>query len=122
MSTIRNRTVLLVEDEWLVRMEFADCFASAGWKVLEAASAEEGIEILAAIEAIDVLVTDIRLTGPLTGWDLAKAAREKRSALPVIYVSGNTIDEDRMVPDSLFLEKPARTERVLQAAMRLMAD
>lgn len=111
-----------MEDEWLVRMEFADSFALAGWKVLEAASAEEGIEILAANEAVEVLVTDIRLSGPMTGWDLAQAAREMLSTLPVIFVSANTIDQDRMVPGSVFFEKPVRTERVLNAATHFMAD
>ena len=58
-------TGLVVEDEWLLRLELAEELTSAGWRVLEAGSGEDALQLLAGLqdqgEKIDFLVTDIRL-------------------------------------------------------------
>ena len=83
-------TVLVVEDEWLLRMELADELQAAGWKVLEAASGQEALIVLAAEPKVDFLITDIRLGSAADGWDVADAFRKGRpdgavmmSTLPV---------------------------------------
>ena len=106
-------TVLLVEDEWLLRQALCDELTAAGWTVLEAASGERALEILQAGEAIDLLVTDIRLNGGVTGWDVAEAGRAANENLPVVYVSGNFPEETRRVEGSVFLSKPCMVDRLM---------
>jgi CheY-like chemotaxis protein len=115
-----NRAVLIVEDEWLVRMELAQAFEDAGLTVLESASAEDAIATMDREARIDLLVTDIRLTGPMTGWDLATRARALRPEIAVIYVSANPPVAGRDVSGSVFIDKPALVTHVLGEAMRLL--
>jgi len=122
VNGIATRTVLIVEDEWLVRMELAAAFHDERCAVLEAASAEDALMGLRAGSAhIDLLVTDIRLSGPLNGWDLAAEARSLDPAIAVIYVSANPPVPDRNVGGSVFIDKPALADHVIAAARTLLA-
>lgn len=126
MNGLATRTVLIVEDEWLVRMELATAFEDERFHVLESGSAEDALAILQGgmdrSPRIDLLVTDIRLTGKLTGWDLAARAREIDEGLAVIYVSANPLAPGRDVRGSIFIDKPALVDRVIASARRLLAD
>ena len=119
-------TGLVVEDEWLLRLELAEELSSAGWAVLEAGTGEEALKLLNQVQAehkaIDFLVTDIRLGGLVTGWDVAEACRNFWPHIPVIYVSANPIAETRRVPDSAFLSKPVEVEHLLSICRRLIGD
>jgi len=66
---------VVVEDEWAIRLEISDTLTQAGWEVREFASGEQAIEFLSERFKISLLVTDIRLTGVLSGWDVAEAFR-----------------------------------------------
>jgi two-component system, response regulator PdtaR len=101
-----NVVALVVEDEWLLRLELVDELRREGWLVLEAGSGEEALEFLENDERIDFLITDIRLSGAVDGWDVAERWRERDPILPVIYVSANPSVEARRVKDSVFLGKP----------------
>jgi CheY-like chemotaxis protein len=117
---VRGRTVLIVEDEWLIRMELAAAFEDEGYAVLESASAEDALVLLRGGSHCDLLVTDIRLSGTLSGWDLAAAARSLHAALGVIYVSANPPAPGRDVRGSVFIDKPALIAQVTSAAKRLL--
>ena len=110
---------LVVEDEWLVRMEIADAFQDNGWTVLEAATGEASLTF--SLTHIDLLVTDIRLPGRLNGWDVADAFRAANCAVAVIYCSGNSADPTRVLPGSIFFSKPCRTDILIRAAASLCA-
>jgi len=118
-SVGRQRIVLVVEDEWLVRMEIADAFERAGWIVIEAGSGEEAIALLAEAAPIGLLVTDVRLPGPMTGWDVAENYRARLPGLPVLYASANPPIAARQVSGSLFFEKPSRMPELMAAGERL---
>jgi CheY-like chemotaxis protein len=106
-------TVLVVEDESLLRELIVQELADAGFEVIEADTGERAIAILNAGRSIDVLFTDIRLPGHVDGWQIARHARHHRPEIPVIYASGYTVDRSAQVPDSLYLGKPYRTESVV---------
>jgi CheY-like chemotaxis protein len=108
--------VAIVEDEWLIRMELSDAFLANGWRTIELAAGEAALALLASGQAFDVLVTDIRLGGPATGWDVAESFRARHPTLRVIYASGNAPLRDRQVADSLFLSKPVRIDELVVAA------
>lgn len=116
---IKKRIVLVVEDEWLVRMELADALVAEGWEVVEAASGEEAVARLEQRLDFTLLITDIRLEGPTTGWDVAAAFRARFPSSPVIYASGNSPLAERFVSASVFLPKPVMTEDVLEHASRI---
>lgn len=106
---------VVVEDEWAIRMQIADTLMDAGWDVEEFASAENAIDYLAQHPDIALLVTDIRLTGILTGWDVAEAYRDANSEMKIIYCSGNPPDQARQVAGSEFMPKPCPMEVILKA-------
>jgi len=124
VTGLANRTVLIVEDEWLVRMELVAAFEDEHCIIVEAASAEDACDALRASRGsggrVDLLVTDIRLTGLLTGWDLAAKARDIDAGIGVIYVSANPPAPGRDVSDSVFIDKPALVDQVVVAARRLL--
>ena len=90
-------TVLLVEDDWLIREDMVTDLRHEGWAVLEAATGAGALKALREAEKVDLLITDIRLADALTGWDVAEAIRTAHPELPVIYASGNPANDHRRV-------------------------
>jgi DNA-binding NtrC family response regulator len=82
-------TVLLVEDEVLLRMVIADHFREAGFNLLEAANGEEARKIVGAIEDIDIVVSDIHMSTASDGLDLASWLIDNAPEIPVILTSGS---------------------------------
>jgi CheY-like chemotaxis protein len=120
MREASDFTGLVVEDEWLLRLELVEELRRAGWKIVEAATGEEALGLLSSGEHFDFLVTDIRLPGPVDGWQVAQSARARYPVLPVIYVSANPINEQRRVPDSIFLGKPCDVSALLRACDQMV--
>ncbi len=114
-------TGLIVEDEWLLRMELADELRDAGWDVLEAESGEAALKLLAEQPGIAFLVTDIRLGGPADGWQVADAFRAAHPGKPVVYVSANPDLNHRRVEGSAFLGKPCDMRVLVETCRRLLA-
>ena len=98
-------TVLVVDDDALLRLAIVDEFKRAGWSVLEAATGE-GALVSAKDCVVDVLFTDIQLGGDLTGWDLAEALDRDHPGVLVIYASGTRPNLGRMLPGAQFVSKP----------------
>lgn len=84
-----RRTILLVEDEFLIRMAAADALRESGFVVMEAASAEEALALVASGLQPDALFTDIRMGGLRDGLDLAEGLRTQLPRLLVIIASGH---------------------------------
>jgi CheY-like chemotaxis protein len=99
-------TALLVDDEELVRMSTADMLIDLGFEVVEAASAEEALRLVADRGAPDLLVTDHLMPG-MNGAELARALRSTEGGLPVLIVSGYA-EADGIDPDLPRLTKPFR--------------
>ena len=114
-----NRVILVVEDEWILRLEIVSEMELEGWTVLESSTGEEALNLIGEGRKIDFLITDIRLAGALNGWDVAEGWRKAQAALPVIYTSGNVINDDRRVPGSVFLSKPCRVAEIVEITKRL---
>ena len=113
--------VLVVEDEFLVRDMIAEELREAGFDVLEARDGEAASDILNTGQRIDVLFTDIRLPGKLNGWEVARLARRARTALPVIYATGYTVDRTAEVPGAIFLNKPYEPSQIVETIRKLLA-
>ena len=114
-------TVLVVEDEPLILDMISQELAEQGFAVLEAETGEAALSIIESGQTVDVLFTDMRLPGELDGWRLAATAREAKPELPVIYVTGYTVDHEAAVPGSVFLKKPYRPSAITETIRTLIA-
>ena len=78
-------TVLLVEDDVLVRLVIAGYLRDCGYRVLEAASADEALRLLERDEPrVDVVLTDIEMPGQMDGFALAQWLRRERPSIEVL--------------------------------------
>jgi CheY-like chemotaxis protein len=82
-------TILLAEDEVLLRMVTSDHFRASGFHVLEAANGEEARKLMGAIDHIDIVLTDIHMATPTEGLELAAWLSVEYPDTPVILTSGN---------------------------------
>lgn len=116
--------ILVVEDEFFLRLSLVETLREGGFTVIEAADGDAAIEEIEQAELLRGLVTDIRMPGP-NGWEIAHSARDKFPSLAVVYVSGDSIDEwtAKGVPLSHALQKPfAHAELVAALSNLLVAD
>lgn len=113
--------ILVVEDEDLIRDVVVDILESHGHEIMEAESGERALE-LCAQQAPDLIFTDVRLAGSLSGWDVAIRCRQSNPAVPVIYATGHAHAAPRPVSGSIMLQKPFRLERLLEAITTLAAQ
>src|SRR5579862_6092333 len=98
-------TVLIVDDEPLVRDVVKMALEEAGFGVMTACDGDEALSLVMFDYPFDVLLTDVRMPGKHDGWSLAEKAREWRPELPVVYVSAYS-SEHREVEGSVFVSKP----------------
>ncbi|EPJ92980.1 response regulator [Pseudomonas psychrophila] len=81
-------TILVVEDDAIVRMLIVDVLQELEFSVLEADGSEQAMEMLEdAAQHIDLLMTDVGLPG-MDGRELASKARQLRKKLPILFASG----------------------------------
>jgi len=111
-----DETILLVEDEKLVRLGIEHQLAELGYEVVTAGDAERALETLRGRgDGIDLLLTDVVLPG-MSGPELVEAAHAIRPGLAVLYMSAFPLDElvaqGRVPPGTPSLEKPFDSEDV----------
>jgi CheY-like chemotaxis protein len=83
-----GETVLVIDDEPIVRMLIIETVEEAGFTALEAQDGPSGLKILQSDARIDLLVTDVGLPGGMNGRQVADAARVTRPELKVLFVTG----------------------------------
>lgn len=116
--------IFLVEDDDSVRELLLEVLADGGFKAATANNGEDAIKMLDASGAdCKALITDINLApGKLTGWDVARHARELSPGMPVVYMTGFAGNEwaSMGVPNSILLTKPFAPAQVLTAVAQLL--
>jgi CheY-like chemotaxis protein len=107
-----NETVLVVEDDALVRRYVMTQIESLGYKTLEAANASDALRIIEGISTVDLLFTDVIMHGPMNGRQLVDEALKRRPGLQTLYTSGYTenaiVHHGRLDSGVLLLAKPYR--------------
>src|SRR6266404_7474922 len=109
MGLVKSKrpVVLIVEDEFLLRMDAVDMIEAAGFEAVEAANADEAIEILEARRDITVVFTDIQMPGSMDGLKLARAVRGRWPPIKIVTTSGHVDVAETDLPDGgRFLPKP----------------
>jgi CheY-like chemotaxis protein len=109
----RRPVVLVVEDEFLLRMDVVDIIAEAGFEVVEAANADQAIDILEARRDIAVVFTDIQMPGSMDGLKLARAVRGRWPPIKIVATSGHVGVRQMDLPEGgRFLPKPYSSTEV----------
>ena len=103
-------TILIVEDEKQVRVFAASYLRQQGYRTISAATAEEALALVDAVDGLDVLFSEIKLENDsLAGVRLAQQVARRRPGMKVLYASEHEIS-DRLKPllgeSSIVLEKP----------------
>jgi CheY-like chemotaxis protein len=119
-----DETVLVVEDDGGVRDFAVSVLRDLGYRVLEAPNGDGALDILNAEPDIDLLFTDVVMPGTLNGADLAKAARQLRPSLHILFTSGYTtrlVEKEWPTHSVELLKKPYRSID-LAARVRAILD
>ena len=122
---MNRRTIVVVEDEPLVRMTATSLFEEAGITVVEFADGDAAIDYVRDHKAdVAAIFTDVYLPGDTNGLELAGIVAEVCPEIAVLVTSGQRIKPQAMNPQVRFVSKPWHPRDVLatmQSAMRTAA-
>jgi PAS domain S-box-containing protein len=125
-SPTTSARVLVVDDEDLVREMLAEALQDLGFTVLAAADGTEALGLLAAGEAVDILLTDLSMPG-MDGLALIRAAQERRAGLPALLLTGYADDDAAIAFGGAvtgafsLLRKPVRAQVLFDRIQALLA-
>ena len=121
----KGETVLVVDDEPIVRMLIIDVLTDLGYTAIEAADGPEGLRIVQSEERIDLVVSDVGLPGGINGRQLADAARQSRPDLKVLFITGYAesaaVGHGHLEPGMQVITKPFAMDD-LAAKIRAMIE
>jgi len=122
MSSEALPSLLLVEDGPLTLLSTRAALEEEGYQVVAVRHGAVALQALA--QPFGGLITDIRLPGPLDGWQIAREARTRWPDIPVIYVTGeaDTGWADNKVAGSLMLRKPYTSTKLLDTVGKLVRE
>jgi len=122
-QTARRPVVLIVEDDLLIRLNAAEIIEEAEFAVVEAANADEAIEILETRSDITVLFTDIQMPGSMDGLKLAAAVKGRWPPIKIVATSGRVnVRADELPRGGRFLAKPYNTNELTATLRELTAN
>jgi DNA-binding NtrC family response regulator len=116
-------TILIVESEALVRLELADRLTKSDLVVLTATDADAAILILDSHPEIELMLTDIRMSGSMDGLRLAHHVRDRWPPVKIIVTSGmGHVGAADLPRDAIFLRKPFSPAALSLALARMTGD
>lgn len=113
--------LLLVEDEFLIRLTLSEVLADEGFEVVEAEDSDSALALLKDQDPFALMLTDIQLPGRFDGRALAEQARATRPDLPVIFMSGRPQTALSTNPLDTYVNKPY-SPTALTATVRRILD
>lgn len=124
MPAHNNETILVVDDDASVRKSVVAQLTKQGYGTVEASAGPDALALIAGNQPIDLLFTDIVMPGGMSGMELARAGRECRPGLKVLFTSGypgSAYDEIDSFTGYAILSKPYRRGE-LQRVIRGILD
>ncbi len=112
-----SETILIVEDEVLIRFDVADYLRGCGYRVIEAGNASEAVAILQSGRRVDLLFSDVQLPGSMDGFALARWVRMHQPEVKVILTSGAARSAQiagELCEDGPLEKKPYDPQRLLE--------
>jgi PAS domain S-box-containing protein len=121
-----NETILVVEDDSLVRRYVMTQIESLGYTTLEAANASDALQIIYHVPTIDLLFTDVIMPAPMNGRQLVDEALKRRPGLKTLFTSGYTenaiVHHGRLDSGVLLLAKPYRKSELARMIRLALAS
>jgi DNA-binding NtrC family response regulator len=120
-----QETILVVEDDVLVRMAIAQYLRDCGYRVLEAAHADEAMTVLLQVETkIDIVFSDIEMPGSIDGFGLSRWIRDNRPGLDVILAGTvpRAVNAAHDLCEASTVPKPYEPQAVHDHIRRLLAS
>lgn len=115
-------TVLVVEDEFLIRMDVVDQLQTEGFQTLEAGTGQEALHVMEGEGQIDIVFTDVDMPGNVNGVVLAHEVREKWPSVGIIVTSGQAIISADALPSGAgFFAKPYEMKAIFATIQELLA-
>ena len=118
-------TILVVDDEVLIRMPIAEYLRDCGYRVVEAVNGDEAISVLTAADCeIDLILSDVQMPGSVDGFALARWVRQNRPGLEIILTSGyaGAAKESKdLCNEKDIVAKPYEFERLLDQIKQSLA-
>jgi len=115
-----ERSILVVDDEPLIRINLADFFEDEGFQVFEAEDADAAIAILEANPSVRIVLTDVQMPGSMNGIKLAHFVRDRYPPTLLVVASGAVKPSpDELPTRTMFLTKPFDPRFVLEEIERL---
>lgn len=119
-TSIEPPLVLIVEDDFLVRMDTAEMVKRAGFRVIEAGDADEAIRLLGEHSDIAAIFTDVEMPGSMNGLRLAHAVRDRWPPIKIIATSAHLDFRESDLPEGgRFFPKPYIPAQVTDALREL---
>jgi DNA-binding NtrC family response regulator len=120
LGNVSLGTILLVEDEVLIRVDLAEYLRTAGFRnVLEAGNGDQALAMLGAHPAIALVISDVRMPGATDGVALAGWLRAHRPEVKVVLVSGHLPSLQPGAAD-LLIEKPIQPQRLITSIVQML--
>lgn len=114
-------SVLVVEDEPLIRMVVVDDLEHAGFHVLEAETTDKAMSLLRSHPEIQALFTDVNLPGSMDGLQLAEKVHDRWPPIKILVTSGTLRAQKRDLPeDARFMPKPYDNRAVISTLRDLV--
>ncbi len=110
----KPKCILVVEDQFLIRLMLVEGLTEAGFHVIEAQDGDTALALLREPDGPDLLLTDIQMPGSADGNTVGAFAKARYPGLPVVYASGrpDTLT-NRLGAEDAFVSKPFGTAQVV---------
>lgn len=107
--------ILVVEDEFLIRLMLSESLREAGYHVIEACNADEALVVI-DLTLPDLIISDVRMPGSLDGMELLALVKRSHPKLPIIITSGHLREANALEAGAdYFIPKPYAFEPILKA-------
>jgi two-component system, response regulator PdtaR len=112
--------ILIVDDEALVRLSAVGMLEDAGFRMIEAGSGDEALELLTADSDVQLLFTDVNMPGTIDGLALARRVHDRWPHISILVASAKRAPQPEELPvGSRFEQKPYCSETVVRHAREL---
>jgi len=121
-TNLEHGSILVVDDEALIRMTTMDIVEDAGYRALEAANADEAVLLLERRPQIVAVLTDINMPGSMDGLQLSRLIRDRWPLIGLVITSGrHLVKAGQMPAGAQFIAKPYTPNEIVSALQNCAA-
>lgn len=114
--------IVIVDDEWIIRMTVAGDLADLGYVCHEAGDGDEGLALLREHPDTALLITDLALPGAIDGRQVAGTAQTELPELKVLFITGNEDRAAALAGEGAVLVKPFTVAQLTREVARLLGN